>query len=187
MSTQALISQNKRLIAILVLIAALLMVPLIAMQFTTEVRWDAADFTIAGALLLGAGLLFELAMRRGHTTSYRAGAALAIFTALVLIWMNLAVGLIGSEDNPANLLYVGVLATLLAGAGLARFRPRGMAKTLFATAAAQVLVPIIAMFIWRPEWNTGLGGVLFLNTVFAGLWCAAGLLFRQSAGSPADL
>jgi hypothetical protein len=51
--------------------------------------------------------------------------------------MNLAVGVIGTEDDPANLMYVGVLAVGIIGAIIARFRPHGMARTLFATALAQ--------------------------------------------------
>ena len=180
MDTTALISQNKRLLTIIGIVIGLLMVPLVAMQFTTEVRWDETDFIVAGALLLGTGLAFELAMRKGGNTSYRAGAALGIFTTLVLIWMNLAVGLIGSENNPANLLYIGVLATLLIGAAIARFRAPGMARTLFATAIAQLLVPVIAMAIWRPEFGAGMVAVLFLNAVFAFLWTGSGLLFRHA-------
>jgi len=180
METATLIAQNKRLIAIIAIVAGLLMVPLVAMQFTSEVKWDETDFIVAGALLLGTGLAFELAIRKGGNTSYRAGAALAILTAFVLVWMNLAVGLIGSEDNPANLLYIGVLATLLIGAAIARFRAPGMALALFATAFAQLLVPIIAMAIWRPEFNGGMVAVLFLNAVFAFLWAGSGLLFRHA-------
>ena len=45
-------------------LAALLLLPLIAMQFTREVAWDAADFAFAGVLLIGAGLIFELAAWR---------------------------------------------------------------------------------------------------------------------------
>jgi hypothetical protein len=38
---------------------------------------------------------------------------LAVGTALFLVWSNLAVGLIGSENNPANMMYLGVLAVFL--------------------------------------------------------------------------
>ena len=34
---------------------------------------------------------------------------MAIVAAFLLIWINLAVGINGSEDNPANLMYGGVL------------------------------------------------------------------------------
>jgi len=181
METSTLITRNKRLISILAIVTFLLMVPLIAMQFTSEVRWDETDFIVAGTLLLTTGLLFELAMRKGGNTSYRAGAGVAIFTTLILIWMNLAVGLIGSENNPANLLYIGVLAILLIGIGIARFQAQGMARALFATAIAQFLVPLLAIAIWQPGFGgAGMIGVLFLNTIFALLWTGSGLLFRHA-------
>ena len=99
--------------------------------------------------------------------------------------MNLAVGIIGSEDNPANLLYLGVLAVGILGAGFVRFRPRGMARTLLATALAQMLVPVIALIIWRPslEEAPGIVGVFTLNAFFAALFVVSALLFRQASAA----
>ena len=119
--------------------ALLLLVPLVAMQFTDEVRWDLADFVVAGALLFGAGLTYQLLARRTDNLAYRVAVAVAVLAALVLVWANLAVGLIGSEDNPANLMYLGVLAVGIVGAVAARFQPRGMARALFAMASARWL------------------------------------------------
>jgi len=106
---------------------------------------------------------------------------------LLLIWMNLAVGIIGSEDNPANMLYVGVLAVGIIGAGFARLRARGMSYTMFATALAQILVPVIALIIWRPslEETPGIVGVFILNAFFAALFAVSAMLFhRASATDP---
>ena len=97
--------------------------------------------------------------------------------------MNLAVGLIGNEENPANLMYAGVLAVGLIGAFIARFQPREMARALFATALAQALVPVMAMIIWRRSITGGLVGVFVLNTFFVVLWIGSALLFRH-AGDP---
>jgi uncharacterized membrane protein len=119
--------------------ALLLLVPLVAMQFTDEVRWDLADFVVAGALLFGADLTYQLLARRTDNLAYRVAVAVAVLAALVLVWANLAVGLIGSEDNPANLMYLGVLAVGIVGAVAARFQPRGMARALFAMASARWL------------------------------------------------
>ena len=58
--------------------------------------------------------------------------------------INLAVGVIGSEENPANLMFGGVLAVGIVGAVVARFRPRGMARALVSTAVAQTTVGVIA-------------------------------------------
>lgn len=161
--------------------ACLLAVPLVAMQFTPEVSWTPSDFLIAGILLFGAGLSYALVARLGSNGSYRLGAGLAVAAGLLLIWGNLAVGFIGSENNPANLLYGAVLAVALLGAVAARFRPQGLARAMWATALTQVLVPLVAMAIWRPAMNLGLVQVLVLNTAFAGLWAGAGWLFGRAA------
>ena len=157
----------------------LLLLPLVAMQFTDEVNWDAADFVIFGAMLVGAGGAFELAARRTGNKAYRAAVGVALATAFILIWMNLAVGIIGSEDNPANLMYGGVLAVWLIGAVIARFQPHGMARALVATAIAQALVAVIALI-------AGLGFTLMLTGIFAALWLGSAWLFRRAATSTAE-
>lgn len=97
-------------------VTTLLLLPLIAMQFTTEVNWTSSDFVVAGILLGGTALLIELGCRFSANLAGRAGWALLVLTCLLLIWINLAVGIIGSEDNPANLLYLVVLASFALGA-----------------------------------------------------------------------
>jgi hypothetical protein len=173
--------KNKKITRIALMTAFLLLLPLLAMQFSDEVVWDLADFGVAGVLLFGAGLTYELVVGKGSAIAYRAAAGVAVATALLLVWVNLAVGIIGNEENPANLMYGGVLAVALIGALLARFRPEGMARALFATAFAQVLVAMFALF-------AGLGFTLVLNGSFAALWVASALLFRcaVATGSKRD-
>jgi hypothetical protein len=182
-NARVVIMQNKNIIRIALSTAAILLLPLLAMQFTDEVVWDLVDFVIAGALLFGTGLTYELVARKGGTNAYRAAVGVAVAAALLLVWMNLAVGLIGNEENPANLMYAGVLVVGLIGAFIARFQPREMARALFATALAQVLVPVIAMTIWRPPITGGLVGVFFLNTFFVVLWVVSALLFRHAGNA----
>jgi hypothetical protein len=140
-----------------------------------------ADFVVAGLLLFGTGLAYLLVASRGSSTAYKLGVAVAVGASLLLVWGNLAVGFIGSEDNPVNLLYGAVLAVWLGGALLAGFRAPGMAKALFAAALTHFAVPFAALLIKRPELNSGVLAVIGLNTVFAGLWVASGLLFRRAA------
>jgi cytidylate kinase len=135
--------QNKGIIGIMA--AFLLLLPLLAMRISDEVVWDLADFAVAWALLVGAGLTYKLATRKAGNIAYRAAVGVAVATALILVWVNLAVGLIGNEENPANLMYGGVLAVGIIGAIIARFPPHGMARALFATALAQMLVGVIAL------------------------------------------
>ncbi len=85
--------QNKRLLTILFSVPLLLLIPLIAMQFTQEVSWNLADFLVAGTLLLGTGLLLELVLRKVPRQGYRVLFVLAIVILLLLVWAELAVGL----------------------------------------------------------------------------------------------
>ena len=152
------------------------LLPLLAMQFTGEVAWGLADFAIFGAMLVGACGTYELATRVTDHSAYRAAVGAALATAFVLVWMNLAVGIIGTEDNPANLMYGAVLAVGIIGAIVARFQPYGMARALVATALAQALVGVIA-------WLAGLGSSWILTAFFVALWLTSARLFRKAAGT----
>jgi hypothetical protein len=178
---------QKSIIRIALATAFILMVPLVAMQFTAEVNWSLGDFVVMGVLLFGAGFTYVLIARLSNILAYRAAVGIAVAAGLFLIWINLAVGLIGSEDNPANQLYAGVLAIGFIGALIARFRPRGMARALFATALAQFLVPVMAMIIWEPRFTVeetpGVVGVFILNGFFAALFVVSALLFRRANAS----
>jgi len=163
----------------------LLLLPLLAMQVTDEVAWDLADFVVAGALLFGTGLTFELVARKMDSIAYRAAVGIAVVTALLLVWMNLAVGIIGNEDNPANLMYIGALAVGLIGALIARFQPRGMARALFVTALALMLVAVIALLAGLGSPGSGPLEIAALNGFFAALFVGSALLFRKAArGGP---
>jgi len=163
--------------------ALLLLIPLVAMQFTTKVNWTPADFLVAGLLLFGAGLAYVLVARLGSNGSYRLGVGVAVAAGLLLVWGNLAVGFIGNEDNPANLLYGAVLLVAAGGALGARFRVPGMARAMFGAALTQAAVPLVAAAIWRPEMNLGMLYVVALNTVFAAIWAVSGWLFRRAGRS----
>jgi Kef-type K+ transport system membrane component KefB len=90
-------TSNKRLISILAAVPLLLLVPLIAMQFTNEVDWDAADFIIMGMLLTGTGLLCELAIRRLSKREHRLIAVGIILLAFLFTWGELATGFFRSR------------------------------------------------------------------------------------------
>jgi hypothetical protein len=161
--------------------AALILLPLLAMQVTDEVAWGPGDFVFAGALVGGVGIAYELAARITRGRAYRAAVGVALAAAFILVWANAAVGIIGSEENPANLMYFGVLAVGIAGAVIARFRPAGMARALVATAVAQVLVGVIALVAGLGRPGSGAGEILALTGFFAALWVLSAWLFRKAA------
>lgn len=166
-------TRYRALVRIVLATALILLLPLVAMRFTDEVVWDLADFAVAGALLIAAGLTFELVARKVRGSAYRAAVAIAVAAALLLIWINLAVGIIGNQGNPANLMYLGVLAVGIIGAVVARFQPHGMACTLLAMALIQVLIAVIAL-------TTGLAQTFVMTGFFVALWLASAWLFRRS-------
>ena len=161
--------------------AFLLLLPFVAMQFTDEVTWGLGDFITFGAMLAIACGTYELAARMTRNKSYRAAVGVAVAAAFLLVWVNLAVGIIGSEGSPANLMYGGVLAIGIVGAIIARFRPKGMARALAAMALAQALVAAIALLVgWNDPWNGPLE-ILALNGFFVALFAGSAWLFGRAA------
>jgi MFS family permease len=179
---------TKRLSVWAILIAVMLLIPLVLTLLGSGVdgegfHWTPTDFVVMGGLLFGVALAYELVARRSKETVYRVAFPVGIVTALLLAWVNGAVGIIGNENQPANLLYGAVFAVGVIGSFLARFKPRGMARTLFAAAIAQMSVPVIALIIWpQISWGgAGMLGVFGLNAFFAMLLTVSALLFRRAA------
>jgi len=163
--------------------AFLWLLPLVAMQFTAEV--NLVETVAYGVILLAAAGTYEVALAlRTRNSAYRIAAGIAAVAAFLLVWVNGAVGIIGNEGQAANLLYFVVFAVGIIGASIARFRPRGMARALFATALAQMLVPVIALIIWQSQisWGgAGMLGVFGLNAFFATLFVGSAWMFRRAA------
>jgi len=88
--------KKKRLKYILFIVAFILLIPLIAMQFTEEVNWNLFDFVVVGILLLGIGLIFDLVIRKISDIKYRIAIFIAILIILFLVWAELAVGIYGT-------------------------------------------------------------------------------------------
>jgi len=74
---------------------AILLIPLIAMQFTNEVNWGLADFIVMGLLLFCMGALFVLISRKIAKTQ-RVYLALFFVAAFLYIWAELSVGIFTS-------------------------------------------------------------------------------------------
>ena len=145
-------------------------------------NWDALDIMAAGALICSAAGGFFVVTRFSTGPYYMAAAGLAAITALALVWASLAVGIIGASADPANLMYPGVLAVGAIGALLARFRPGGMARALWAMAGAQIAVGVIALaFGMGGEASAWPGDILVGSALFSLLWGLSATLFRRAA------
>jgi hypothetical protein len=153
---------------------ALLLLPLVAMQFTKEVNWNGFDFLVMGGMLLTVCVLYEVAARIARSNAYMVAAGIAVGGAFLTVWANLAVGIIGSENNPANDIFFWVIAFEFAASVLVLFRARPMVWVMVATAAAQLGACLYA-------WMAGLGHVWMFTGVMCALWLASARLFHHAA------
>lgn len=153
-------------------VAALVILPLLAMRLISEPN----ELTFAGAIVVCVGVAYEIATRLPARLAYAAGLALAILTGLAIVFANGAVGIIGSEDNPQNRIFVAPIIVAVAGALVALLKARGPALAMVAAAAAQIAVFVFA-------WAAGYGFTGPISVFFTAMWLIAGGLFRRSAAA----
>ncbi|GAB5409625.1 MAG: hypothetical protein BalsKO_19900 [Balneolaceae bacterium] len=176
MNSQA--NLSKYLLRLTIGTLAILMIPLIAMQFSDEVTWTPLDFVIAGGLIFGTGMSYVLISRLSNNSIYRVALLLALLSAFLLVWLNAAVGLVGSENDSFNLIYFGVLVILIVGAFISRFKATGMANTLFVTAVIQGSTILIALFAnMHQSSESSVVEIILVNGFFVTLFSISGGLF----------
>jgi uncharacterized protein involved in response to NO len=90
------ITITKRLKYLVLLVTTILLLPLISMQFTNEVNWSLLDFIVAGFLLFGTVLAIELVLQKVNKKNIKLLLILGILAAIILIWVELAVGIFGT-------------------------------------------------------------------------------------------
>ena len=157
---------------------------LVARVYVGEPEWISA-MAQSGSLLLGFGAVVELVSRQRPASAYKTGLALTVFSLLLLGWVNGAVGIIGAAGNPANLMYGGVAVVAAVGAALVRLRAAGMARVLVATAAAQLIVAVIAMVRGLGGPSSGPLEILVTNGFFVVLYVGAAVLFLKAESAAA--
>lgn len=156
--------------------ATLILLPLCAMKLADWRAWELEDLPFAFVLIVAVGLAFEFALRVPAGWTYRAGTALAIGTALLLTWGNLAVGFAGAEENAINIIFFAAPAVALVGGLAVRFRFAGLVTAMGGAAAAQLTAGLIALYY---SYFTGP-----LTVTFTGLCLATSLLFLRSSRVP---
>lgn len=144
--------------------------------------WPFLGF-IFGGVVATARALYETT----GNIAYRAAVSVALGAAFILVWMSLGVGILGSDGDPADLMYVAVLAVGMIGAIIARFRANGMARALFATALAHALVVVIALIMGKHQAEvSSVPEVVILNGLFIVLFVGSAMLFRHAAREQTD-
>ena len=154
--------------------AAILMSALAANLLFQEWNWGAEDFVILAALLFGGCGCVEVVSRLNVGRTYLGGFGLLLLGMMLLAWINLAVGVIGSEDHPGNRMFHALPVIALLGALIFRFRPRGLAMTMTAVAAGHFAIAVIA-------YVTGMAFIFPMTGAFIAVWMTSAWLFRKSA------
>ena len=172
---------QKSIVRIAIATAFILLISLV-LTLLASWHWRPGAFVLALVLLFGcAGLTYGLVAKKMMSNkAYRFAVGVALAAVFILVWMNAAVGGILGDD-PANMMYFGVLLVGFIGAVIARLEPQGMSRALFATAFAIVLVPVIALIIGTPAFANGVVAVFGLHSFFAMLFVASAFLFRRAS------
>lgn len=121
---------------------------------------------------------------RTNTSLYAAAVGLALVTALLPFYVELAVGIIDPPGGSLIPLELGVLAIGMIGALIARFEPLGMARALVAMAVSQALVALISLMVEPSHPASPPLEVLGVHAVFVVLFLASAMLFRKAALQP---
>lgn len=153
--------------------AGLLLLPAIAMRYTREVDWTAVDFMVMGLMLASVCGLFELGLRVARSNAYVVGALCGAGTGFLIVWSNLAVGIVGNEDNPVNLLFFLVVLLAMALVAVSRLDAGRLARAMTVTATAQAATALLPLLVG--EWR-----VVPILGVFAFGWLLAGRLFAKA-------
>lgn len=94
---------TKRLGMWAVVVALLLMLPFLAMQFDWQildpgsstresVNWSVGDFVFAGVLLFGSALAYEFATRNVSNPKHKVVIGIVVATVLFIVWVGAATG-----------------------------------------------------------------------------------------------
>jgi hypothetical protein len=170
---------KKTMLRVALVALGLLMVPLAASRVVDGWNWPPGAFVFTYVLFFGTGMAYALIARKMNARAYKAAVGLALAAGFVLGWATMVH--MSETENLVNLVYFGVLAVGAAGAGLARLEARGMARALFAMAAALAVAWVITQVLSSdtpagPVWNIGV-----MRGGFVLLFAAAGLLFRHAS------
>ena len=174
---------QKNIMRIAIGTGLILLIPLV-LTLLAIWHWRPGALVLAIVLLFGgAGLTYGLmAKKMMSNKAYRFAVGVAVVAVFLLVWINAAVGGILGDD-PANMMYFGVLLVGFIGAVIARLEPQGMSRAVFATAFALALVPVIALIIGTPAFANGVVAVFGLHALLATPFVGSAMLFRRASAN----
>jgi hypothetical protein len=176
-STTRMTQMSKTILRVALVALGLLMAPLVASRVVDGWNWNAGAFVFVYVLFFAAGMAFALIARRMGAWSYKAGVGLALAAGFVLGWGNMVH--MTEKENPAFLVYFGVLVMGGVGAWIARLEAPGMARALYAMAV--VLAAMAGTQLLLAGAPAGADRRQAIGRfVCAAVFAASGLLFRHA-------
>lgn len=160
----------------------ILLIPLVG-TFTVEGwNWDAFDFVIAGIVLFTAFFMIEFLARKMRDIPSRIAAGITVIMTLLIVWVNLAVGIIGDGNN-TSACYMLVVPVGFLGLAVSRLKPKGLSITACVMAAIMLLVPSVAWITGNQDLaqDPNVLKVFVLSAGFAFWYAVAGALFLSTA------
>lgn len=128
------------------------------------------------------GLFRYLISRVPDNRSYKYAIAVSMVTGFLLFWVNGAVGIIGSENNDANMMYLFVMLGAVLASIAVGFRPKGLYWVAIISAVAFVIIAVLALVfgagVSGPVWPWD---VIWITGFFVALLLFDGWLFRNAA------
>jgi hypothetical protein len=177
-STTRMTQMNKTILRVALVALGLLMVPLVASQLVDGWNWPPGTFVFVYVLFFGTGMVYALIARRMGARSYKAAVGLALVAGFGLGWANMVH--MTEVENPAYLVYFGVLVMGGVGAWIARLEAPGMARALYAMAVVLALMAGVQFLLsgapTGPERNQTI-----MRGVCVAFFAASGLLFRHAS------
>lgn len=173
---------SKTFVRPLIIALCILILPLIGELTVPDWNWGVGGFLVMGTLLYVTFLMIELIAKHSPNTFYKAAVGIAVLTTFAIIYVNLAVGIIGEGNNTSACYFLTVPVGFL-GLALSRLKPKGLSWTAFAMAAVVLLVPTIALLLNDPyiQEEPGPLKVFVLSGCLAVAYAVAGALFRKAA------
>ena len=162
--------------------ALVLLIPILGNQFVDGWNWPLRGFVLFGTLIFGMALAFQLAIRNVDVVAYRVALSITFVTSFILFWGNFVQAADGV--NPAALMYLIVPVVGIIGANIARFRPDGMTRAVFAMALTQAVLLARAFIIRNPDltpWSAPVIRGFLGNAISLVALVVATLWFRKAA------